>query len=574
MSQRTLLSSYYRQSQASGPALRVGLLMDGMVASAVVARIVEDIQQSNFAAVELVILNDACSDSPSNATWRSRLNVLLGQSRRSRVLFSQSSKWDRTSAQQPEPTAPVDCAPLLGNVPALHVTPHDSGLVHRIEDSDLADIAAYKLDVIVKFGFKMLQGDITSMARYGLWSYHHSDDDTSRGGAPLFWDITENSPESGVVLEALNEHRGLVLRRSTFASEPGFQWGRSAFGPLWATQHFVIEQLWQIHNFGWEHVRAKAQAPDQNSGADSRTPAHVPVTTWIAPVLARKLAKKVRSQLNPTRKHWRIGLRPLPSSDSALAEALYPNDFTWLNASPGTWMADPVLFEWEGYSYLFAEEFDETSGRGRLSVAPVTGGADLKFETCLEEPFHLSYPLVFAHGGHHYMIPETLAAGEVRLYIAEQFPLRWKLHNVMLRLPAVDTTPFFDGTTWWLFVTTCEPDGYCPSLLLFHSNSLHGPWIYHPANPISSDLDTVRNAGPIFCANGRVFRPSQSRKGGYGRSFSLNEIIRLTPTAYEERQVMTTMPKGMRGIVGTHTYGRSSHWETIDGLFIVPIEND
>ena len=43
----------------------------------------------------------------------------------------------------------------------------------------------------------------------------------------------------------------------------------------------------------------------------------------------------------------------------------------------------------------------------------------------LAEPFHLSYPYVFAWRGEYYMVPECHAAGAVRLYRAAEFPTRW-----------------------------------------------------------------------------------------------------------------------------------------------------
>jgi hypothetical protein len=57
----TVLSprSFWRNSSSSGPPLRVGLLLDGFNLSRFFATIIEDIQASNFAKIELQIFRKA-----------------------------------------------------------------------------------------------------------------------------------------------------------------------------------------------------------------------------------------------------------------------------------------------------------------------------------------------------------------------------------------------------------------------------------------------------------------------------------------------------------------------------------
>ncbi|MEQ1731550.1 MAG: hypothetical protein ABL982_24525, partial [Vicinamibacterales bacterium] len=235
---------------------------------AVTARTIHDIQASNFASIELVVLHDPHAAARPQPRWRRKLNILLEKKRRSRILFSQYSKWDHSSAVFPSPDAPVDCATVLATVPTLHVTPLDHGPVHRFSDDDLRAIANHQLDVILRFGFNILRGGILDAARCGVWSYHHGDNDSYRGGPPLLWEIVEGNPESGVILQKLTDalDNGLVLRKSTFRTLPGVHWSHNEFGPFWGTQHFVIEQLWHVHNYGWEHVHGRAYVSSQYHG--------------------------------------------------------------------------------------------------------------------------------------------------------------------------------------------------------------------------------------------------------------------------------------------------------------------
>jgi hypothetical protein len=556
--------------------------MDSSDAAAVFARVIEDVHESNFASLELVVWHDAVQAAPSDASSaaptlspvRRKIAGLFDGTRRQQLAFSRYTRFDERGAVVPRPGDPVDCARWLDAVPSLSVRPEGKRFVHRFPAADVERIKDFGLDVLLRFGFNILRGGLLEAARYGVWSYHHGDNDAYRGGPPLFWEMVEGNPESGVILQVLTEalDDGLVLRKSVFPTAQGQSWSANTFGPYWGSQHFVIEQLWLLHNFGWEHLTARARRSGTYRGrrAIYRAPTNTELARWLVPAMTARVVRRVARVFRTKERHWRVGLRRLPGEDSAIGRPLDLSTFTWIDSPRGVFWADPMLFERDGRTYLFIEELDYAAWKGRVRVAQVEDPAHLRFETCLEEPFHLSYPLVFSSGDEIYMIPETYYAGEVRLYVAEAFPLRWTFHKTLLRLPAVDATPFFDGRKWWLFVTTCEPAPLCPSLLLFHADAPQGPWHYHPGNPIASHLDTVRNAGPIVTADGRRFRPGQSARGGYGTSFSLNEIVCLTETDYEERSVITVPPHGVRGLVGTHTYGRSSQWEVVDGFFEVP----
>ncbi len=56
----------------------------------------------------------------------------------------------------------------------------------------------------------------------------------------------------------------------------------------------------------------------------------------------------------------------------------------------------------------------------------------------------------------------------------------------------------------------------------------------------------------------------------YGHSILLNEVIRLTPTEFEERPVTTLPPTWMPGLRGTHTWNESSKFQVIDGIRFLP----
>ena len=85
--------------------------------------------------------------------------------------------------------------------------------------------------------------------------------------------------------------------------------------------------------------------------------------------------------------------------------------------------ADPFLFSHGGRTWMFFEDFPHATRKGVIAVCEIdASGHPGAPRVVLEEPFHLSYPFVFEHDGEIYMLPETAAAGCIRLYHADPFP--------------------------------------------------------------------------------------------------------------------------------------------------------
>ena len=168
------------------------------------------------------------------------------------------------------------------------------------------------------------------------------------------------------------------------------------------------------------------------------------------------------------------------------------------------------------------------------------------------------------------MIPESGGNYTLELYRATSFPYAWQFEKMLLQdIALVDTTPFFQDGIWYFFTTTVEVIT-CRWLetWLFWSDSLDGEWHYHPANPICSDVRRARSAGHLFHRNGKLIRPAQDCSVRYGYALVLNEVLKLSPTEYEERQQEVILPDWMPGIFATHTLNFTSNVEVIDATRI------
>jgi hypothetical protein len=136
------------------------------------------------------------------------------------------------------------------------VVPIAKGFTHRFSPHDLELVGEQKFDVILRFGFNILRGEILNVPRYGIWSYHHGDNAYCRGGPAYFWEIYERHPLSGVILQVLSEEldAGLVLCKANLETQQGVSISRNRVQPYWTASFFVIRKLHQLHQYGWEHV--------------------------------------------------------------------------------------------------------------------------------------------------------------------------------------------------------------------------------------------------------------------------------------------------------------------------------
>lgn len=203
-----------------------------------------------------------------------------------------------------------------------------------------------------------------------------------------------------------------------------------------------------------------------------------------------------------------------------------------------TLVADPFALEVDGCWHVFVEALEH--GRRAAGIALLTSRDRVDWDyhgVVLREPFHLSYPFVFAADGAFWLVPESYVTGQVRLYRATGFPTTWRYETSLLTgAPFKDATPLRHGGRWWLFVETSQHQH--DELRLFGAGRLQGPWTEHPASPIvAADAVFARPAGRPFAEAGRLYRLAQDCGSRYGRGVHAVEIVELTPTAYRERRV-------------------------------------
>lgn len=217
------------------------------------------------------------------------------------------------------------------------------------------------------------------------------------------------------------------------------------------------------------------------------------------------------------------------------------NSRSCLSPFPKVIEADPFLFVKDNMLYLFYESKDY----GKPGVIKMTSTTDLKTwtkpRTVLKEAFHLSYPYVFQEGNTVYMIPETCAVGEVRLYQADDGTLSHfsqvatllkKKEDKDIQIHFSDASVYKKDDKYFLMATIMKDD--VNHLLLYYADTLFGPYKEHPSSPLVKSLKYGRNAGCLLEKDGKLYRVAQDCVKRYGDNVHLLSVDQINDTTYQE----------------------------------------
>jgi len=532
---------------SAGP-LRVGLLVDSLTQPAWIERALRRVQESGAGEFVLVVRNASQSTEARKsrlATWWRNRRYLL------HALYQRIDQV--RGGVSPDPFTPVDLAPVLKGVPIMDVAPSQTRMSDTFSASDVEAVGAARPDVLVRLGFRILRGDILKVARYGVWSYHHGDNERYRGGPPCFWEVLEGDPVTGTILQRLTEalDDGEVLYRSWGATNVMSVAGNKP-QIYWKSAEFLARAMRNVQ-LG---IRSEPNADPSPYGQRLYG---APTNGQMAAGLSRLLLRRARAkwQSLTSIEQWFLAYRYTKGvPDDNREPDLTPFRFKPIYPPKGRFWADPFPIRADGAIYVLFEDFLYSANRGVISAfemgpeGPV--GAPQVVLSC---DYHLSYPFVFNWRGSKFMIPETADAKRVELYRMVRAPHEWTLEAVLLDgLSLADCTLAEIGDRWWMFANSADAGAsFWDELHLFHAPSPLGPWTPHRLNPVVSDVRTARPAGALFQRNGMWYRPSQDSARGYGSATNIQRILRLDQFDYEEVSVGKLRPEWQPGLTGVHT---------------------
>lgn len=483
-------------------------------------------------------------------------------------LFTRYTQWDRKKfALRPNPYAQSALDKLEGSIPVISMTPETTLWSDSLCEKDLDVLREHHVDVIIRLGWRILKGELLNLPRYGVWSFHHGDNQINRGGPPGVWEHYYGQHCAGVTLQVLSESLddGMVLDRSYTATDRSSV-SKTRGKLYWRSVDMLPRKLAELRQSGFDAFseRARSVSPSVSFYSQPLLTEKKMSLKQVLRHIGRGLYVYIKNVAFSRRfeekwiLYFKIG-EQMSTSLWQFTKIESPNDRYW---------ADPHVIKRDGTYYVFVEEFMYDTRRGRIAVIPVTeDGTVGDAQTVLAPDYHLSYPFMFEHDGETYMVPESGENRSVDLYKCVSFPDQWEhVKTLMTDVRAVDTTLYEHEGRWWMFTNRCDTEGGTTHDELHVYSASHfmdDVWTPHPQGVVVSDVRCARPAGALFKKNGKLYRPAQDCSVDYGYALQLQEITELNEKRYSEVPVNRITPDWNTRVRGVHTFNY------VDGMTIV-----
>lgn len=528
--------------------LQIGILCNNGVITRWQEKCIDELRKLDFVRISFIISNTGGQGGKSGGFWK-KLTKL--------TLYRVYMKLLNIEAYRT-----IAISKVLPETEVLKVTPVKKGKYSDyIAPDDLAEIAKRKPDALLRFGFRILRGDILELAPYGVWSYHHSDETIYRGGPPCFWEIYRHQPVTGAILQKLTEHLdgGVILKRGNFPTSLHSH-AQTVNTVMFGSSPWVKQLCIDLHHGKTHHFRQEESA----SGAMiNKSPKSLQVISFLLKIFFNKCTAHLKSLF--ATEFWRIGIlkRPIHTliSDPQIKEV------HWMPASKGSsYNADPFGFYDGKEYYLLHETFDYKGKQAWIGLSVLD--EDLRIrrkEVLIRSGKHLSYPFILEHEGNIYMLPENNFENQTHLYQWDRQQKKFEKVSELLENSAlIDGSLVYYNGKWWLF-GTFTATGSRHQLYLFYADRLTDQFTPHLNNPVKTDIASARPAGTPFVYNEKLYRPAQDCSTTYGARVILHEVTEISTAFFEEKSVSIIAPeKRDRYNKGLHTIAPLGSYTLID----------
>ena len=221
----------------------------------------------------------------------------------------------------------------------------------------------------------------------------------------------------------------------------------------------------------------------------------------------------------------------------------------------------PAAEAGNGAWYLFYETVSLLSWNGDIAWACSRDGRVWRHGGIShDETFHLSFPTIFEWKGRYYTMPETHGNDTMALYVAEEFPAKWRLEklyfvgtaalfgktlvdHIILHVPPAKSSDGTDTVYLWSYPVETG------TFLVYYMDASEfplGTWTKHPMSPVTALAATgqeytdstrppwtPRTCGPIIVHP--VTNTRHRVAQWHGEKVYAWEITALSRTEYKER---------------------------------------
>ena len=433
----------------------------------------------------------------------------------------------------------------------------DDNKSYLYKEDTINKIKELNLDIILRGGSGILKGEILKSSKFGIISFHHGDNLSYRGKPSGFWEVKEKNLKSGFTIQILNEKLddGNVLKRGNFRTQNFYH----------LNDILLKERSNQYMKFILSNINKTKKLPTILSSFPYnkkiyKSPKYYQSINYLLSRIYEKFQGLIyKFFFNDV---WHVGFQM-----SALDNINLQNSAILKNPK-NCFLADPFIVEEKNENFIFVEEYSFKHKKGIISVYKVSKEKSERIGVAIEEDFHLSFPFIFKYKNNYFMVPETKAKGEIRLYECEDFPLKWKFKKTIFNsINATDTMIFEHNGIWWMLSTFSNCGRFNDSELhVFYSEE--GPitqnWKGLSQNPVIIDPEFGRNGGIYFDKN-KIFRVAQSFGfNAYGKKISIREIVELDQDNYSEIELKSIQPDFMKNLIGIHHFHSNNKYMVHD----------
>ncbi len=543
--------------------MRIGILINDFEALKnwelrIISGIIED------PSLELALLiQDGREGNDSPKSLRSSLKRLFKSGNvTGKLLFNFQCKVEDVLFKGKPTVNRIKIIQKLNKINTIKVTPKRKGYLDIFSKIDANKVKKHNLDIILRHEFNIIRGEILRASKHGIWSFHHADNSINRGGPAGFWEIALKQPSVGVTLQKL-----------TPELDGGFVIDKAFFNTHWSHAKTNLSVLEGSVSVLFKNIK-KLQTGDFNPKKSLvyynplyKTPGPGVTLKYMLnfySVLMGKIAERINYRIFGTRYYcWTLFIGKgdfLHATLFRLQPVELPRHEFW---------ADPFIFNFQDESYIFFENYDYRTKKGKISCGKINKTKLVDIVDVLEKDYHLSYPFVYSENEDIFLMPETHENNRLEIYKCLEFPSKWELHTTAFEGERVTDASFYTdkNKNRWLFVNK-EVDINSPmdsELYIYKVNSQNLEDMEpHKNNPVIINSKVARNGGSIFEFENEIYRPSQANvEGIYGRGLNINKIKKLTIDEYLEETITTTYPNFHKGLISMH------HLHQSNGIFVI-----
>ena len=450
----------------------------------------------------------------------------------------------------------------LNKINTIKVTPTRKGFLDIFGTKDADKIKKQNLDIILRHEFGIIRGEILESSKYGIWSFHHGDNSINRGGPAGFWELILNQPSVGVTLQKLTSELdgGFVIDKAFFSYHWSFLKTNDQI--LEASVSLLFKNIKRLQNGEFNPKKSLVYYNPLYKIPKPKTLFKYMIGYYST--LLGKIKREVYFKLFGIRDIcWTLFIGKgnfLNSTLFRLKPVKLPKNEFW---------ADPFIFNHEEENYIFFENYNYQTKKGKISCGKIDGNKLVDIVDVLEKDYHLSYPFIYKENEDIFLMPETSANNQLEIYKCINFPTDWKLYTTAFEGEKVADAHFYTdkNKSKWLFLNKKPSDNALmdSELYIYKVNSLNlNDLVPHKNNPVIINSKVARNGGAIFEYENDIYRPSQANIDGiYGRALNINKIKKLTLNEYTEETIVTTYPNFHKGLMSMH------HLHQSNGLFVI-----